>query len=85
MRSKPRKKKLSEDNEKKFNRRIKEQPFMIKITVLKLMKQYQKYVIGVTEFSLFETKLYLSLIIDLFNGEIVSYNISLKDLCFIKL
>ena len=85
MRSKPRKKKLSEDNEKKINRRIKEQPFMIKITVLKLMKQYQKYVIGVTEFSLFETKLYLSLIIDLFNGEIVSYNISLKDLCFIKL
>ena len=30
----------------------------------------------VTEFSLFGTKLYLSPILDMFNGEIISYNIS---------
>ena len=39
-------------------------------------KPNQKWVTDVTEFSLFGTKLYLSPIIDLFNGEIVSYNIS---------
>ena len=39
-------------------------------------KENQKWVTDVTEFSLFGTKLYLSPIIDLFNGEIVSYNIS---------
>ena len=38
-------------------------------------KPNQKWVTDVTEFSLFGTKLYLSPIIDLFNGEIISYNI----------
>lgn len=36
----------------------------------------QKWVTDVTEFALFSTKLYLSPIIDLFNGEIISYSIS---------
>ena len=36
----------------------------------------QKWVTDVTEFSLFGTKVYLSPIIDLFNGEVISYNIS---------
>ena len=36
----------------------------------------QKWVTDVTEFSLFGTKLYLSPILDLYNGEIISYNIS---------
>lgn len=35
-----------------------------------------KWVTDVTEFKLFGTKVYLSPIIDLFNGEVVSYNIS---------
>jgi transposase InsO family protein len=35
-----------------------------------------KWVTDVTEFSLFGTKLYLSPILDLFNGEIISYNVS---------
>lgn len=39
-------------------------------------KPNQKWVTDVTEFTLFGTKLYLSPIIDLFNGEVVSYNIS---------
>lgn len=39
-------------------------------------KPNQKWVTDVTEFSLFGTKLYLSPILDLFNGEIISYNIS---------
>jgi transposase InsO family protein len=39
-------------------------------------KPNQKWVTDVTEFSLFGRKLYLSPILDLFNGEIVSYNIS---------
>jgi Transposase and inactivated derivatives len=39
-------------------------------------KPNQKWVTDVTEFSLFGTKLYLSPILDLFNGEIVSYNVS---------
>lgn len=30
----------------------------------------------VTEFKLFGTKLYLSMIIDLYNGEVISYNLS---------
>lgn len=37
-----------------------------------------KWVTDVTEFSLFGSKLYLSPILDLFNGEIISYNISEK-------
>lgn len=41
-------------------------------------KPNQKWATDITEFSLFETKLYLSPIIDLFNGEIVSYNVSEK-------
>ena len=36
----------------------------------------QKWTTDITEFSLFGTKLYLSPILDMFNGEIVSYNIS---------
>jgi transposase InsO family protein len=39
-------------------------------------KPNQKWVTDVTEFSLFGRKLYLSPILDLFNGEIVSYSIS---------
>ena len=39
-------------------------------------KPNQKWVTDVTEFSLFGTKLYLSPIIDLFNGEVVSYSLS---------
>ncbi|MCB7525946.1 IS3 family transposase [Ruminococcus sp. TM463] len=39
-------------------------------------KPNQKWVTDVTEFALFGTKLYLSPILDLFNGEIVSYNLS---------
>ena len=35
-----------------------------------------KWVTDITEFSLFGQKLYLSPILDLFNGEIISYNIS---------
>ena len=42
----------------------------------KANKPNQKWVTDVTEFSLFGTKIYLSPIIDLFNGEVVSYNIS---------
>lgn len=42
----------------------------------KANKPNQKWVTDVTEFSLFGSKLYLSPIIDLFNGEVVSYNIS---------
>ena len=36
----------------------------------------QKWTTDITEFSLFGRKLYLSPILDMFNGEIVSYNIS---------
>lgn len=39
-------------------------------------KPKQKWVTDVTEFHLFGQKLYLSPILDLFNGEIVSYNLS---------
>ncbi|MFT3952711.1 MAG: IS3 family transposase [Oscillospiraceae bacterium] len=39
-------------------------------------KPNDKWVSDVTEFKLFGTKLYLSPIIDLFNGEVVSYNLS---------
>lgn len=39
-------------------------------------KPNQKWATDVTEFALFGTKLYLSPIIDLYNGEVVSYNIS---------
>lgn len=39
-------------------------------------KPNQKWATDVTEFSLFGTKLYLSPIIDLFNGEVISYNLS---------
>lgn len=39
-------------------------------------KPNEKWVSDVTEFKLFGTKLYLSPIIDLFNGEVVSYNLS---------
>jgi transposase InsO family protein len=36
----------------------------------------QKWTTDITEFSLFGTKIYLSPILDMYNGEIVSYNIS---------
>lgn len=39
-------------------------------------KPNEKWVTDVTEFKLFGTKVYLSPIIDLFNGEVISYNIS---------
>jgi len=39
-------------------------------------KPNQKWVTDVTEFKIFGTKLFLSPIMDLFNGEIISYNIS---------
>ena len=42
----------------------------------KANKPNKKWATDITEFSLFGTKLYLSPIIDLFNGEVVSYNIS---------
>ncbi len=42
----------------------------------KVDKPNEKWVTDVTEFKLFGTKIYLSPIIDLFNGEVVSYNIS---------
>ncbi|MFT6966339.1 MAG: putative transposase [Marivirga sp.] len=41
-------------------------------------KPNQKWATDVTEFSLFGTKSYLSPIIDLYNGEIVSYNITYR-------
>ena len=37
---------------------------------------YQKWTTDITEFSLFGKKLYLSPILDMYNGEIISYNIS---------
>jgi len=39
-------------------------------------KPNEKWVTDVTEFSIFGRKLYLSPILDLYNGEIISYNIS---------
>lgn len=36
----------------------------------------QKWTTDITEFSLFGAKLYLSPILDMYNGEIISYNIS---------
>jgi transposase InsO family protein len=39
-------------------------------------KPNEKWVTDVTEFSLFGEKLYLSPILDLYNGEIISYNLS---------
>jgi transposase InsO family protein len=41
-------------------------------------KPYAKWVTDVTEISLFGQKLYLSPILDLYNGEIISYNISAR-------
>lgn len=42
----------------------------------KALKPYQKWVTDVTEFSVSGKKLYLSPILDLYNGEIVSYTLS---------
>lgn len=42
----------------------------------KATKPCEKWVTDVTEFALFGQKLYLSPVLDLYNGEIVSYNIS---------
>lgn len=44
----------------------------------KAEKPNEKWVTDVTEFSLFGKKLYLSPILDLYNGEIISYNISVS-------
>ncbi len=44
----------------------------------KANKQNQKWATDVTEFSLFGKKSYLSPIIDLYNGEIISYNITYR-------
>ena len=41
-------------------------------------RPYQKWVTDVTEFSLFGTKCYLSPIMDLYNREIISYNITYR-------
>lgn len=41
-------------------------------------KPNQKWVTDVTEFALFGQKLYLSPILDLYNGEVISYNISFR-------
>ena len=41
-------------------------------------KPNEKWVTDVTEFSLFGKKLYLSPILDLYNGEIISYNLSCR-------
>jgi len=38
----------------------------------------QKWTTDITEFSLFGEKLYLSPILDMYNGEIISYNISMR-------
>ena len=43
--------------------------------ILRLTKPNEKWVTDVTEFHLFGEKLYLSPILDLFNGEIIAYNI----------
>ena len=42
----------------------------------KAEKANQKWTTDITEFSLFGTKLYLSPILDMYNGEIISYSIS---------
>lgn len=42
----------------------------------KAEKPNQKWTTDITEFSLFGTKLYLSPILDMYNGEIISYSIS---------
>ena len=44
----------------------------------KAVKPNEKWVTDVTEFALCSKKVYLSPILDLFNGEIISYNISLS-------
>ena len=48
------------------------------IVISKQTNLNEKWVTDVTEFSLFGQKLYLSPILDLYNGEIISYNISLR-------
>lgn len=44
----------------------------------KAFRPNEKWVTDVTEFSMFGQKLYLSPILDLYNGEIISYSISLR-------
>lgn len=39
-------------------------------------KPNSKWVTDVTQFNVLDTKIYLSAIVDLFNGEVISYNIS---------
>jgi len=41
-------------------------------------KPYTKWVTDITQFSILGKKIYLSPILDLFNGEIISYNISMQ-------
>ena len=47
----------------------------------KANKPNEKWATDLTEFSLFGTKLYLAPIIDLFNGEVISYEISERPVC----
>lgn len=42
----------------------------------KANKPNQKWVTDITQFNILDTKMYLSPIIDLYNGEVVSYNVS---------
>ncbi len=42
----------------------------------KANKPNQKWVTDVTQFNLLDTKMYLSSIVDLYNGEVISYNLS---------
>ncbi len=46
----------------------------------KAEKPNQKWTTDITEFALFGTKIYLSPILDIYNGEIISYNISKRPL-----
>lgn len=50
----------------------------------KTEKPNQKWTTDITEFSLFGTKLYLSPILDMYNGEIVSYSVSNAPLFSIR-
>lgn len=46
----------------------------------KAEKPNQKWTTDITEFALFGTKIYLSPILDMYNGEIISYNISKRPM-----
>ena len=48
-------------------------------------KPNEKWVTDVTEFQLFGEKLYLSPILDLYNGEIITYNIDKRPIYHLSL